>query len=334
FSTTRTVAGAWSPHSQAWEGEHSKGEHSMSEPKLTSFVGIDICKQWLAVAVYERDYQFRCPNKASAYGELTAELISLQPALIVLEATGGLEQPLLTALGARGLPVVVVNPRQVRDFAKALGQLAKTDRLDARVLAHFAAAIKPPLRPIKAKEQQELDALTGRRGQLVEILADEKNRRASAASDTVREQIKQHIDWLEDRIAELDQQIKALLQTSPRWQVKDQILQSVPGIGPVASFSMIADLPELGTLNRQQISKLVGVAPLNRDSGQQRGTRHIYGGRAQLRRVLYMVALTATRHNAVLKEFYQRLRANHKPFKVAITACMRKLLAIINVMMR
>lgn len=306
----------------------------MAEKKSKSFIGIDVSKQQLEVAAHESDYQFRCANKVSAFGELIAELIAWRPRLIVLEATGGLETRVVSALHTAGLPVVVVNPRQVRDFARALGQLAKTDRLDARVLAHFAAAIKPPLRPIKAKEQQELDALIGRRGQLVEILADEKNRRASAASETVREQIKEHIDWLEDRIAELDQQIKALLQTSPSWQVKDQILQSVPGIGPVASFSMLADLPELGTLNRQQISKLVGVAPLNRDSGQHRGTRHIYGGRAGLRRVLYMAALTASRHNAVLKEFYQRLRANHKPFKVAITACMRKLLSIINVMIR
>jgi transposase len=306
----------------------------MLKKKSKSFIGIDVSKQLLEVAAHESDYQYRCANKVSGFGQLIAELISLRPALIVIEATGGLETGVVSALAAAGLPVVMINPRQVRDFARALGQLAKTDRLDARVLAHFAAAIRPPLRPIKAKEQQELDALTGRRGQLVEILADEKNRRVSAASDTVRDQIKEHIDWLEDCIAELDKQIKALLQTSPRWQVKDQILQSVPGIGPVASFSLIADLPELGRLNRQQISKLVGVAPLNHDSGQQRGTRHIYGGRAGLRRVLYMAALTAARHNAVIKEFYQRLRANNKPFKVAITACMRKLLAIINVMIR
>jgi transposase len=306
----------------------------MLKKKSKSFIGIDVSKQLLEVAAHESDYQYRCANKVSGFGQLIAELISLRPALIVIEATGGLETGVVSALAAAGLPVVMINPRQVRDFARALGQLAKTDRLDARVLAHFAAAIRPPLRPIKAKEQQELDALTGRRGQLVGILADEKNRRVSAASDTVRDQIKEHIDWLEDCIAELDKQIKALLQTSPRWQVKDQILQSVPGIGPVASFSLIADLPELGRLNRQQISKLVGVAPLNHDSGQQRGTRHIYGGRAGLRRVLYMAALTAARHNAVIKEFYQRLRANNKPFKVAITACMRKLLAIINVMIR
>ena len=306
----------------------------MSKKQSRPFIGIDVAKQQLEVAVHERDYQFRCPNKMNSFGQLCAELIALRPALIVLEATGGLEIPVVNALHAAGLPVRVVNPRQVRAFAKALGQLAKTDRLDARVLAHFAAAIKPPLRPIKSKDEQELDALMGRRGQLVEMLTDEKNRRASAASDTVRDKIKEHIDWLEDCIAELDQQLKALLQTSACWQAKDKILQSVPGIGPVTSFALIADLPELGQLDRQKISKLAGVAPLNRDSGQQRGTRHIYGGRAQLRRVLYMAALTASRHNPVLKEFYQRLRSNQKSFKVAITACMRKLLAIINVMMR
>jgi transposase len=306
----------------------------MSKKKSKSFIGIDVSKQQLEVAVHERDYKFHCPNKISSFDQLIAELIDLQPALIVLEATGGLEIPVVSALHAVGLPVVVVNPRQVRDFAKALGQFAKTDPLDARVLAHFAAAIKPPLRPIKLKEDRELDALTRRRGQLKEMLTDEKNRRGSAASDNVRDKIKEHIDWLEKSIAELDQQLKALLKGSASWQAKDEILQSVPGIGPVTSFSMIADLPELGTLNRQKISKLVGVAPLNRDSGQQRGTRHIYGGRAPLRSVLYMAALTASRHNPVIKEFYERLCANQKPFKVAITACMRKLLTIMNVMVR
>jgi transposase len=306
----------------------------MARKKLKSFIGIDVSKKQLEVAAHETDYQFRCPNKVSAFGELIAELINLRPALIVLEATGGLEVRVVSALHAAGLPVVVVNPRQVRDFAKALGQLAKTDRLDARVLAHFAAAIKPPLRPIKSKEEQELDALTGRRSQLIEMLTDEKNRRASAATDTVRDKIKEHIDWLEECIAELDEQLKALLQSSAGWQAKDEILQSVPGIGPVVSFSLIADLPELGTINRQKIGKLVGLAPLNCDSGQQRGTRHIYGGRARLRRVLYMATLTALRWNPVIKEFYERLCANQKPFKVAITACMHKLLNIINVMVR
>jgi transposase len=306
----------------------------MTKKKSNPFIGIDVSKQELEVAAHETDYRFRCLNKASGYGALIAELISLRPALIVLEATGGLESPVVNALHAAGLPVVVVNPRQVRDFAKALGQLAKTDRLDARVLAHFAAAIRPPVRPIKSKEDQELEDLTGRRSQLIEMLIDEKNRRFSATSDTVRDKIKEHIDWLEERIAELDQQLKALLQSSPTWQAKDEILQSVPGIGPVVSLSMITDLPELGTLNRQKISKLVGVAPLNCDSGQYRGTRHIYGGRARIRRALYMAALTGLRFNPVIKEFYERLCAKQKPFKVAITACMHKLLNIINVMVR
>jgi transposase len=306
----------------------------MPRKKSKSFIGIDVCKRQLEVAAHESDYQFRCPNQASAFSELIVELIDLRPALIVLEATGGLEIPVVGALHAAGLPVVVVNPRQVRDFAKALGQLAKTDRLDARVLAHFAAAIKPPLRPIKVRDERELDALTRRRGQLTEMLIDEKNRRGSAASDAMRDQIKEHIDWLEESIAEIEEQLKALLQSSTDWQVKDQILQSVPGIGLVTSFSIMADLPELGTVSRQKICKLVGVAPFNRDSGRQRGARHIYGGRARLRSVLYMAALSASRHNPVIKEFYERLCANQKPFKVAITACIRKLLAIINVMVR
>ena len=299
-----------------------------------SFIGIDVSKQWLEVAAHEQDFQFRCANQASAFADLIAELNAWQPALIVLEATGGLERAVSAALHEAGLPVVVVNPRQVRDFARALGQLAKTDRLDARVLAAFAAAIKPSPRPLKTSEELELDALSGRRDQLVDMLADEKNRRASAASDSVRAEIKQHIDWLKDRIAELDQQLKKLVQGSARWQAKAQILQSTPGIGAVVSGTLLAQLPELGTLNRQQISKLVGVAPLNRDSGQQRGRRHICGGRAHVRKVLYMAALTARRCNPVIKVFYERLRARQKPFKVAITACMRKLLTIINFMVR
>ena len=306
----------------------------MASRKAKSYIGIDVSKKLLEVAVHESDYHFRCANKASAFGELIAELLSLRPARIVLEATGGLEIPVVAALHAAGLPVVVINPRQVRDFAKALGQLAKTDRLDAKVLAHFGAAIQPPLRPIKSAEELELDALFGRRGQLVEILAGEKNRLGSAATDTVREEIEEHIEWLEERIAALDQQLKGLLKNSAHWQHRDDIFQSVPGIGPVVSLSLVAELPELGTLNRQQISKLVGVAPLNRDSGKQRGTRHIFGGRARVRCMLYMAALTATRYNPVIKAFYEQLRARHKLFKVAITACMRKLLTIVNVMVR
>jgi len=302
--------------------------------KRKNHIGIDVSKQLLEVAVHESDFRYRCPNKTSAFAALVAELIAWRPARIVVEATGGLEKPVVAALQAAGLPVVVVNPRQVRAFAKALGQLAKTDRLDAAVLAHFAAAIKPPLRPFKAKEQQELEALMGRRGQLVEMLAAEKNRHHSASSEAVREIIKEHIDWLEDCIAELDEQLQTRLVSSAEWHAKDVILQSVPGIGPVVSFCLLAELPELGTLNRQCISKLVGVAPLNRDSGQQRGMRHIFGGRARVRSMLYMAALTAMRFNPVIKAFYQRLVGKGKPHKVALTACMRKLLSVINLIVR
>jgi transposase len=302
--------------------------------KKKTNIGIDVSKQLLEVAVHESDFRYRCPNKAGTFAELLAELIALRPARIVVEATGGLEKPVVAALQAARLPVVIVNPRQVRAFAKALGQLAKTDRLDAAVLAHFAAAIKPPLRPLKAKEQQELEALMGRRGQLTEMLVAERNRHHSATSEVVRETIKEHIDWLEDRIAELDEQLQARLVSSAEWHAKDVILQSVPGIGPVVSFSLLADLPELGTLNRQRISKLVGVAPLNDDSGQHRGVRHIFGGRARVRCILYMATLTATRFNPVIKQFYQRLVAKGKPSKVALTACMRKLLSIVNLMVR
>jgi transposase len=302
--------------------------------KRKTNIGIDVSKQLLEVAVHEHDFHYRCPNQASAFAELLAELILLRPARIVVEATGGLEKPVVAALQAAHLPVIVINPRQVRAFAKAIGQLAKTDRLDAGLLAHFAAVIKPPLRPFKSKDEQELQALMGRRGQLVDMLVAEKNRRKSATSEVVREAIKEHLDWLEESIAEIDKQLQTRLASVTAWQDKDAILQSVPGIGPVVSFSLLADLPELGTLNRQCISTLVGVAPLNRDSGQQRGVRHIFGGRARVRSMLYMAALTGLRFNPVIKEFYQRLVGKGKPHKVALTACMRKLLSIVNLMVR
>ena len=299
-----------------------------------SWIGVDVSKQLLEVAVHKSDYHFRCPNDPQEFPALIAELIALQPARIVLEATGGLERPLLQALQAVGLPVVVVNPRQVRDFAKALGLLAKTDRLDARVLAHFAAAVEPPLRPIKATEDTELDALMGRRNQLSDMLVAEKNRRGSAATKAARADIDAHIEWLEQRLKALDKQLKDQLKSCVAWQRKDEILQSVKGIGFVTSVSLLADCPELGQLNRHQIAKLAGVAPLNRDSGKQRGTRHIFAGRAQVRAKLYMATLTAIRCNPVIKAFYQQLIARNKLKKVAIVASMRKLLTIINVMVR
>jgi len=303
-------------------------------PKRRSFIGIDVSKKLLEVGVHQSDYHFSCPNDPKHFPTLIAELISLRPARIVLEATGGLERALLQALHAVGLPVVVVNPRQVRDFAKALGQLAKTDRLDARVLAHFAAAVQPPVRPVKAQQETELDALMGRRSQLSDMLTQEKNRRGAAATKVTRDDIEEHIEWLEERLKELDDKLKEQLECSTVWKQKDEILQSVKGIGFVTSLTLLADCPELGQLNRHQIAKLVGVAPLNRDSGQHRGTRHIWGGRAQVRCKLYMATMTAIRCNPVIKSFYQRLIAKNKLKQVALIACMRKLLTIINVMVR
>lgn len=299
-----------------------------------TYIGIDVSKQLLEIAVHKSDVRFCCPNDPKKFPQLIAELISLRPARIVLEATGGLERPLLKALGAVGLPVVLINPRQVRDFAKALGVLAKTDRLDAGVLAHFAASVEPPLRPLKTAEETELDALMGRRNQLSDMLGAEKNRRRAAATDAARADIEAHIEWLEQRLKALDKQLKEQLKCSAIWQQKHQILQSVKGIGFVTSVALLADCPELGQLNRHQIAKLAGVAPLNRDSGKHRGARHIFGGRTQVRSKLYMATLTAIRCNPVIKAFYQRLIGRNKLKKVALTACMRKLLTIINVMVR
>lgn len=299
-----------------------------------SWIGIDVSKQLLEIGVHKSNYRFCCPNDPKKFPALISELIALRPARIVLEATGGLETPLLQALRAAGLPAALINPRQVRDFAKALGLLAKTDRLDARVLAHFAAAVQPPLRPIKAAEDTELDALVGRRNQLSDMLGAEKNRRSSAATDAARADVEAHIEWLEQRIKALDKQLKDQLKCSAAWQQKDKILQSVKGIGFVTSVSLLADCPELGKLNRHQIAKLAGVAPLNRDSGKQRGARHIFAGRAQVRAKLYMATLTAIRCNPLIRAFYQRLLSRNKLKKVAIVACMRKLLTIINVMVR
>jgi len=307
---------------------------SKATKKRRNFIGIDVSKQLLEVGVHQSDYHYRCPNDPKHFPTLISELLSLRPARIVLEATGGLERSLLQALQTIGLPVVIINPRQVRDFAKALGLLAKTDRLDARVLAHFAASVQPPVSRIKMQQDTELDALMGRRNQLSEMLTAEKNRRGSAATKTTRDDIEEHIQWLDERLKELDEKLKQQLERSTVWQQKDKVLQSVKGIGFVTSMSLLADCPELGHLNRHQIAKLAGVAPLNRDSGQQRGTRHIWGGRAQVRSKLYMATLAAIRSNPVIKAFYQRLIDRNKLKKVAIVACMRKLLTIINVMVR
>jgi transposase len=302
--------------------------------KKKTFIGIDVSKTVLEVAVHQHATGFRVANKASALPELIAELVALRPKRIVLEATGGLEIPVVSALFAAGLPVVVVNPRQIRDFAKATGQLAKTDRLDATVLAHFAAAVQPALRPIKNAAELELDALVTRRRQLVEMLAAEKTRLSSTATAPMRAEVRVHIEWLEQRIAEIDKQLRKRITDSSAWRIKDDLLQSVPGIGPVTALTLVADVPELGQLNRHQVAKLVGVAPLNCDSGNLRGQRHIFGGRQAVRNTLYMAIQSAVRHNPVIKECYARLLAHQKPKKVALVACMRKLLTIVNVMLK
>jgi transposase len=258
---------------------------------------------------------------------------SFSPRLVVLEATGGLERAAVGALGAKGLPVVVINPRQIRDFAKAKGILAKTDKLDAEVIAEFAEAIRPEIRPLKPQETQELEALVTRRRQVVQMITAEKERLPTAVRATKKD-IEAHIQWLEKRRDKLNKDLERKIQNTPLWRAKDEILQSPKGVGPVLSHMLLAKMPELGTLNRKQAGKLVGVAPLNRDSGKFRGKRKVWGGRAEIRSVLYMATMSAIRSNPVIRVFYQRLIEAGKPHKVAITACMRKLLTILNAMVK
>lgn len=296
-------------------------------------VGIDVAKAALDVAVSPTAERWTLAYTEREVAGLVRRLTGLHPALVVLEATGGLEGPLVGALATAGLPVVVVNPRQVRDFAKATGTLAKTDALDAAVLAHFAAAVRPTPRPLPDAATQTLAALVTRRRQLVEMLTAERNRLGSAPR-VLRAEIQAHLTWLQRRLARLDTDLGQAIRTSPVWRVQDDLLRSVPGVGPVLSATLLASLPELGTLNRKAIAALVGVAPLNRDSGTLRGRRRVWGGRAAVRAVLYMGTLVAVRHNPVLRAFSQRLRAVGKLPKVALTACMRKLLTILNAMLK
>ena len=297
------------------------------------FVGIDVSKARLDVALLPTGDGWAVANDERGIAVLVDRLLGLSPTLIVLEATGGLELPLTGALAATGLPVVVVNPRQVRDFAKATGRLAKTDALDAAVLAQFAEAVRPALRPLPDAATQALSALLTRRRQLLEMRTAEQNRLGSARSP-VRKGIRAHITWLDHRLADLDLDLGRTIRESPVWREQDDLLQSTPGVGPVLARTLLADLPELGTLNRKQVAALVGVAPLNRDSGTLRGRRTIWGGRAPVRAALYMSALAATRFNPVIKAFYQRLCAAGKAKKVALTACSHKLLMILNAMVK
>jgi transposase len=300
-------------------------------------IGIDVAKAELVSAARPSGETWTSPNDEPGVRVLVQRLETLAPELIVLEATGGYEVVCVAALAAANLPVVVVNPRQVRDFAKATGQLAKTDRIDAGMLALFAERVQPAVRVIPDPAARELDALLTRRRQLLEMRQAEANRLGMVIGRHqrgVRKSLKKHLAFLDRELAMADSDLDGMVRQSPVWRERDDLLRSVPGVGPVVARTLLAELPELGQLNRRAIAKLVGVAPLNRDSGLWRGQRSVHGGRKTVRAAIYMAALVATRHNHVIKTFYRRLLALGKPKKVALVACMRKLLTILNHMLR
>ena len=302
----------------------------MSERK---YVGIDVDKINLEVAFDPEQPKKSFPNDKGGFKALIKLFQESAVDQVVMEATGGLQNPLAVALARRNIAVAVVNPRQVRNFAKAMGYLAKTDAIDALVILKFAEAVKPEPRPVKSKQAQQLTDLIARQEQLVQMLTAEKNR-LHTANKSVRKDIEVHIKWLKRRMKDIDNELRRRIEDSPIWRVKDDLLQSVPGVGPKTSAKLIASLPELGNLNRRQIAALVGVAPFNRDSGSFRGRRTIWGGRAQVRCALYMAVLSATKHNPVIRAFYQRLLEAGKAKKLALAACMRKLIVILNTMMK
>lgn len=304
-----------------------------STPPSGVFVGVDVSQTRLDIAISPSGERFSTTNDDSSFGALVERLKELHPTLIVLEATGGYEIPFVSAAGSAGLPVVVANPRQVRDFARAMGRLAKTDALDAGVIAFFAERVRPTVRDLPDDDTRRIDALVTRRRQLIGMIVAESNR-LSSAPDALHRSIKAHIQWLRKQVDDIDHDLRDAIQKSPLWREKDDLLQSVPGVGPQLSAALLSGMPELGKLDRRRAASLVGVAPFNRDSGAFRGQRAIWGGRASLRSALYMAALTATRHNPVIRAFYQRLRAAGKRTKVALVACMRKLLTILNAMLK
>ena len=299
-----------------------------------TYVGIDVAKASMDIAICPTDDRWEVSNDDAGIRQLVSRMKILEPVLVLLEASGGLELPLVASLAAGEVPVVVVNPRQVRDFARATGRLAKTDTLDAAVLAHFGEAVRPPVRPLRDSETQLFNSLLARRHQLMTMLVAEKNRLSAVTTVAVHPSIEAHIQWLERELDDLDTELRQTVRNSPVWREKDDLLRTVPGVGEQVSLTLLAYLPELGTLDRRQIAALVGVAPFNRDSGTLRGRRTVWGGRARVRASLYMGALTATRCNPAIRDFYQRLLAAGKPKKVALTACMRKLLVILNSMLK
>lgn len=298
-----------------------------------SFVGIDVSKDALDVHVRPSGLAERFSYDEAGIEALIKQVRAAEPALVLLEATGGIERRLVVALAVVGLPVVIVNPRQVRDFAKAVGELAKTDAIDASVISLFAERIRPEPRPLADAETHELEALLARRRQVVEMIVIEQNR-LRLATTRLRKRIQKHVDWLQRQLEEIDADLDKAIAASPAWRAKENLLRSVKGVGPVLSRTLIGSLPELGALNRKEIAKLVGVAPLANDSGKYRGRRQIWGGRPHVRSVLYMATIVAVRHNPVLRPYYQQLLARGKPKKVALVACMRKLLIILNAIVR
>ena len=298
------------------------------------FVGIDVSKAHLDSAIRPGNSPARDANDPAGIAALVARLTPLAPALVVVEATGGLELPLVAALQVAKIPVAAINPRQARDFAKALGRLAKTDRIDAEVLAHFAEAVRPEARPLPSPETRALDALLSRRQQLLEMRVMESNRLGSCHDLAVRSGLERHLAWIDAEVAATDRGLAEAVKASPAWREKDELLRSIPGLGPVSSLTLLAALPELGTLDGGKVSALVGLAPFADDSGTRRGVRHVRGGREAVRRVLYMAALSAVRYNPAMKAFRDRLAARGKKPKVILTAVARKLLVIANAILR
>lgn len=297
------------------------------------YVGVDVAKRTLDVAASDSEQARQFANDDEGINQAVHYIVGLKPAGIILEATGRLEMPLAASLQAARMPVAIINPRQVRDFARATGVLAKTDTIDARVLALFGVRVRPEIRPLPDKAACEMGSLITRRRQLIHMLTAEHNRLLQSTED-VRPNIQAHIKWLEESLSEIDEDVEGRIKRSPSWSEKNTLLKSVPGVGKVVSSTLLIELPELGELNRRKIAALVGVAPLNRDSGTMRGKRTVWGGRARLRAVLYMAALVASRHNPIIAAFYQRLVDAGKAKKVALVACMRKLLTILNAMIR
>ncbi len=299
-----------------------------------TYVGIDVAKATLDVAIGSDGEMVQVENNEAGIAQLIQRLGEVAPTLVVLEATGGYESLVAGAIAGREIAVAVINPRQVRDFAKATGVLAKTDRIDARVLARFAEAVRPEPRPLPTAEAKELEEFLSRRRQLVDMLTMEKNRLSIAATEKMKKRIRKHIDWLEEALRRANDDIDQVVRNSPAWREQEDLLRSFPGIGPVTARTVVGELPELGALNRKKIAALVGVAPLNRDSGTLQGTRTCWGGRANVRQVLYMATLSAVRCNPVIRRVYLALRARGKKHKVALVACMRKVLTILTAMVR